>query len=200
MEGVLDFISGTNLIWIYIFLFFGAYVENLIPPVPGDTVVVFGAYLVGIGTLRFDLALLTTTFGSIAGFMTMYGFGKIFGRKIVDSAHWRFFSSTEFEKIELWFEKYGFKIVAANRFFSGARAVVALFAGVAKLNIKKVFILAFLSCFIWNTILVYAGSKVGENWEIIIDVIRKYNIAMIALLVSLLLVVSYRWYKRKNIN
>lgn len=198
MEGILDFISGTNLFWIYTFLFFGSYVENLLPPVPGDTVVVFGAYLVGIGTLRFDLALLTTTLGSIAGFMTMYGIGVIFGRKIVDSARWSFFSSREFEKIESWFEKYGYKIVAANRFFSGARALVSLFAGVAKLNIKKVFTLALVSCILWNTILVYAGSKVGENWESITDIISKYNIVMIAILASLLIIVSYRWYKRKN--
>lgn len=198
MEGVLDFISSTNLVWIYIFLFFGAYVENLIPPVPGDTVVVFGAYLVGIGTIRFDLALLTTTFGSIAGFMTMYGIGIVFGRKIVDSARWKFFSSTEFEKIESWFEKYGYKIVAANRFFSGARAIVSLFAGIAKLNIKKVFTLALVSCFVWNTILVYAGSKVGENWESITDIIGQYNIVVIAIIASLLIAVSYRWYKKKN--
>ena len=200
MEGLLDFISSTDVVWIYTFLFFGAYVENLIPPVPGDTVVVFGAILVGTGTLRFDLALLTTTFGSIAGFMTMYGLGIVFGRKIVDSARWRFFSSTEFEKIELWFEKYGYKIVAANRFFAGARAVISLFAGVARLNIKKVFTLAFLSCFIWNTILIYAGSKVGANGEVIIEVVRKYNIAMIAILVLLLIIVSYRWYKKRNNN
>ena len=130
----------------------------------------------------------------------MYGLGIVFGRKIVDSARWRFFSSTEFEKIELWFEKYGYKIVAANRFFAGARALISLFAGVARLNIKKVFTLAFLSCFIWNTILVYAGSKVGANGEVIIEVVRKYNIAMIAVLVLLLIIVSYRWYKRRNNN
>ena len=49
-----------------------------------------------------------------------------------------------------------------------------LFAGATHLNFKKVFVLGLLSCAIWNVILVYAGKKVGENWEIIIEYVNDY--------------------------
>lgn len=51
MEGLLDFSKGVDPLWMYMILFLGAYVENIIPPIPGDTIVVFGAYLAGVGTL-----------------------------------------------------------------------------------------------------------------------------------------------------
>ena len=37
----------------YLVLFLSAILENIIPPVPGDTVVIVGAYLVSIGQLNF---------------------------------------------------------------------------------------------------------------------------------------------------
>ena len=36
---------------LYATLFAAALVENVLPPVPGDTVVVFGGYLAGLGRL-----------------------------------------------------------------------------------------------------------------------------------------------------
>lgn len=197
MESLLNFIESVEPFWIYVFLFGGAYVENLIPPAPGDTVVVFGAYLVGIGTLDFKLALLTTTLGSLAGFMTMYVLGRFLGIAFVESNKWRFFSYEGFVRIETWFEKYGYRIIAANRFLSGARALVALFAGVTRLKLGKVFLLALISCAVWNVILIYAGSKVGENWKTITDYIREYNIAVLSILVIALIVVLIRWYRSK---
>ncbi|MBQ41251.1 MAG: DedA family protein, partial [Gemmatimonadetes bacterium] len=38
-------------LWAYAFLLISAFLENVIPPVPGDAVVVFSAYLVGRGVL-----------------------------------------------------------------------------------------------------------------------------------------------------
>ena len=200
MEQFLYYICSTDRIWIYTFLFFGAYIENLMPVAPGDTVVVFGAYLVGIGTISFDLALLSTTAGSIAGFMTMFYLGRLFGVKIIDSPQWKFFSSDEFTRIENWFSKYGYGIVAANRFLAGARAVVSLFAGITNLKPVKVFVLALVSCTLWNVLLVYVGSKVGENWEVITKYISHYNIIVISTLVIVFVIILMRWHKAKANN
>lgn len=200
MEQFLDYIGSTDRIWIYTFLFFGAYIENLMPPAPGDTVVVFGAYLVGIGTISFDLALLSTTAGSIAGFMTMFYLGRLFGVRIIDSPRWKFFSSDEFTRTEAWFGRYGYRLVAANRFFSGARAIVSLFAGITNLKPVKVFFLALVSCTLWNVLLIYAGSKVGKNWEVITKYIHDYNIIVISILIIVFVIILIRWHKAKAVN
>ena len=198
MEGLLDFIKGVDPLWMYIILCAGAYVENIFPPTPGDTLVVFGAYLVGIGTLNFELVFFATTVGSLAGFITMYGLGRIFGTKFVESGKWRFFSSELFVRMDTWYGKYGYGIVAANRFLSGLRAIVSFFAGATHLNFKKVLTLGLLSCAIWNVILIYAGKKVGENWEIIIEYVNDYNKLVFGILAIVLIIMILRWFKLKR--
>ena len=198
MESLLDFIKSVAPLWVYIILFAGAYIENIVPPTPGDTVVVFGAYLVGIGALNFKLVFFVTTLGSLAGFITMFGLGRIFGIKLIESGKWRVFSSKGYIRVESWFGKYGYGIIVANRFLSGARAIVSFFAGVAHLSFKKVFILAFLSSAIWNLILIYAGSKIGENWEIIVEYVKDYNKVVFTILTIAVVIVLVRWYKLKR--
>ena len=65
----------------YIILFISAFTENVVPPVPGDTVVVIGAYLVSTEKLGFWGVFISTCLGSSAGFMVMYFVGYKFGRK-----------------------------------------------------------------------------------------------------------------------
>ncbi|MFC1558885.1 DedA family protein [candidate division KSB1 bacterium] len=80
------------------------YLENIFPPLPGDSVVVIGAYLVGIGYLKFELTYIVTGIGSILGLMTLYYVGVIFKKNII---HRKNNESKLFDKINLaehWFK------------------------------------------------------------------------------------------------
>jgi membrane protein DedA with SNARE-associated domain len=61
---------------IYTIFFIVAYLENIIPPVPGDILVAFGGYLAAEKLVDFTTLLLFTTIASVIGFMSMYGFGS----------------------------------------------------------------------------------------------------------------------------
>ncbi|MFC1553241.1 DedA family protein [candidate division KSB1 bacterium] len=198
MEDLLRWIESINPILIYLILFAGSFFENVFPPVPGDTIIVFGAYLVGTKSLSFEYVFISTTIGSIAGFMTIYFFGYLFGKRIVDSKNLRFFSSTEYHKVEKWFNKYGYGVVAANRFLSGARSVISFFAGITKLDIKKVVIFSAISCALWNTVLIYSGYMLGENWENVISLIKNYNKVIFIILTIVLLVLFVKWINNRK--
>ena len=43
---IVDFIGQVSPIVIYLLLFLIAYLENIVPPVPGDVIVAFGGYLI----------------------------------------------------------------------------------------------------------------------------------------------------------
>ena len=47
----LAFLNAQPPGWIYFFLFLGVFMENITPPIPGDMLIVFGAYLAGIGII-----------------------------------------------------------------------------------------------------------------------------------------------------
>ena len=174
MDSFLVWMNHLSPFFVYLLLFLSAYMENIFPPIPGDTVVIIGAYLVGIGRLNIFFAFFVTTLGSIMGFMTLFFLSFIYGNSILERKFFRGYLPT-IEKVERWFNKYGYGVILFNRFLSGARSVISIFAGVSKLKPQKVFIYATISCGVWNFFLIYVGYKLGENWKILVEFMKKYN-------------------------
>ncbi len=184
----------------YLILGVSAYTENVVPPIPGDTVVILGAYLVSTGQLDFWGVYVSTTIGSVAGFVTMYYIGRKFGRSFIyKKSRSRIFKEEDIRKTEIWFGKWGYWVIAANRFLSGTRSIISLFAGLFHLNVLLVVALSIVSAAIWNGLLIFAGMLVGKNWEIISDIISQYNKILIVLTVFVIGYVIYRkYYKKKS--
>jgi membrane protein DedA with SNARE-associated domain len=184
----------------YMILGISAFTENVLPPIPGDTVVVLGAYLVSIGQLTFLGVYISTTIGSVAGFVTMYYIGRKFGRSFIyKKSRLKIFKEEDIRKTEIWFGKWGYWVIVANRFLSGTRSVISLFAGLFHLNALFVIALSIVSAAIWNGLLLIAGMAVGKNWEIIMNIISQYNKVLIAVTVIIVGYIIYRkYYKNKS--
>ncbi len=202
IEHILDFISQLTPFWIYVALFFFSFIENVFPPSPSDLVIVVGGSLIGTGELHFIPTLLVTTLGSVVGFMTLFYIGTQLDRKIIQAGKIKFISIEALTKVELWFKKWGYWIILANRFLPGTRSVISFFAGLSELEFKKTAILAAVSAFIWNAIIIYLGLIFGNNIETIDKYLSTYgNIAWIITgVVAVLVVLRFIIKKRKIKN
>lgn len=188
-------LQQINPAMAYAVLFLSAIIENIFPPIPGDTVTVIGAYLITKGNLGFWGVYLSTSMGSLVGFFIMYFLGLKFGRSFVRSRFKaKIFSEEMFDRVEKWFIKYGYWVILANRFLSGTRSVIALFAGFFHLEWYKVILLGLVSALVWNGLLIYAGYLLGVNWDMITGIISHYNEIVIMLMV--IAVVTYIFIKR----
>ena len=58
LDGFINSLGEMNTAWLYGMLLLAAYMENVVPPIPGDSVVIFGAYLVGLGKIEFFPSLM----------------------------------------------------------------------------------------------------------------------------------------------
>ena len=182
--------------YIYLLLFINAFVEYIFPPIPGDTIMVFGAYLVGIKKLNLAIVYLVSTAGSISGFLTLFFFGKYLGSEYFLRKDFRFFSREMILRVEQWFHRYGIGLIAANRFFSGIRSAIALFAGIARMQLLTTALAALLSSMVWNALLISGGCFLGKNWQLVLTILKRYNQGIvIAILVFL---VCYFLWKRKQ--
>jgi len=190
-------IGEMDTIWLYGILLLAAYMENVIPPIPGDSVVIFGAYLVGLGKIEFFPSLLLTTIGSVAGFMTYYAIGRFGGREFFQRKNYKWFGKERIKKVDDWFQKRGFMIIIANRFLAGTRSVVSIFAGFARLGWLKVAVLAFISSLVWNGILITAGYYAGKNWKYVESMVQNYNM-FITVIILLAAAAGIVLYKRRN--
>jgi len=198
MEWLIETVSGMSPGMIYGALLLAAYLENIIPPIPGDTIVIFGAYLVGIGTIEFTPTLIMTTVGSLGGFLTYYMIGRYGGREFFERRKFKWFDSKRISKIDKWFAKWGIWVIIVNRFLAGTRSVVSIFAGFAKLGWMKVTILAFVSSLVWNTILITAGYYAGKNWKYVEGSLRNYNLIISVLILAVIAIAIYFYVKNKR--
>lgn len=199
-EDILDSISSFTPFWIYVTLFLFAFVENVFPPSPSDLVVVIGGSLVSTGAINFIPALLLTTLGSVVGFMILFHFGSTVDRKVVHSGKYKYIPVDAIEKVELWFKKYGYYVIIANRFMPGTRSVISFFSGMSNLNIKKTLILATTSALVWNALIIYLGYVFGSNISVVDKYLSTYsNIAIsITVVVVIVFVIKFYLSRKKN--
>jgi membrane protein DedA with SNARE-associated domain len=160
-------LSGLPWYWVFVMAFLATYIENIFPPWPGDSVIIFTGSLVALDVVGFFPLLMVATIGSTLGFGTMYYLGLKFDTTIIESGRFRWISTKSIRKVERWFATYGYWLIIINRFLAGTRAVIAFFAGMSKINFKISILLSFVSALLWNTIIIYLGKIGGDNWEII---------------------------------
>lgn len=200
LEDILNYLSALSPFWIYITLFFFSFIENIFPPSPSDVVVVVGAALIsaGSGDVSFAGVLVITSIGSSLGFMLMYYMGMLFGEKILRSGKLKFISQESIDKTDKWFTRYGFKLIIANRFLPGTRSVISFFAGISELAPLRTFIYATISAFVWNVIIIYMGSALGNNIEIIDKYLSLYGNIMLAVTGVVIVFFGARYLILKN--
>ena len=191
METFLNTLNALPDYLIYFSLALSAYVENIFPPIPGDTITAFGAFLVGTGKLNFFGVYLSTTVGSLMGFLSLFWLGGYLGRHFFIEKDYRFFKAKDILKAEAWFSRYGYFLIAMNRFFPGVRSAVSLAAGISRLKAAWVAALALLSCAAWNLIWILLGNSLGTHWDIVESkfsvIMKRYNVTMAILLAVILL-------------
>ena len=201
MEGILHSLEQASPVWAYFILFVSAIIENIFPPIPGDTVTIVGAYLVGRGLLNFWGVYISTSLGSVSGFMGIYGLGYLLERKIIEKYQPGWITRTHINQVENWFRRYGYAVILMNRFLSGVRSVISLVAGLSKMKPAVVFTLSLISCAVWNGLLIYLGSIVGKNWGKIIELLKIYNrVVLLVIILTVLVWLIYRLIRKRTMK
>lgn len=201
LEEILADISTLTPFWIYISLFFFAYIENIFPPSPSDLAVVIGGSLIGADTIHFIPAIIIVTLGSVAGFMTAFFIGKGVDKRLLHSGKIKFINVEAVERAETAFRKYGYFLIVANRFLPGTRAVISFFAGISNLDTKRTATLGGASAFVWNLILLILGIVFAHNIGMIDSYLKSYTeivvIGTVVIVILLILKSVYNKFKKK---
>jgi membrane protein DedA with SNARE-associated domain len=200
IESILNHISDLSPFLIYVVLFLSSFVENVFPPSPSDLVVVIGGSLIATEAIKFFPTLIFTTMGSVLGFMTLYYIGSLVDKKVIRAGKMKFISAEAVEKAEKWFNKWGYKVILANRFLPGTRSVISFFAGVSELKFFKTVLLASISAFVWNTIIIYLGILFGNNIEQVDFYLSRYQTVVLILtgIVILFFAIRYFFFSKKK--
>ena len=163
-------------------------VENLFPPIPSEAVMPMAGYLTTTGRFNLWLTILTGVLGSLIGAVVLYYIGIWVGnlafRKFLNR-YGRFFMTTskDLEAAEKWFEKHGEKSVLFCRMIPIVRSIISIPAGFTKMPLKKFMIFTTIGTTAWTTFLTVVGVVLGENWERIGPVMKKFDVVVIGVIV-----------------
>jgi membrane protein DedA with SNARE-associated domain len=129
---LLVFVEQTNPIYIYLILFGMAFLENIFPPLPGDTFTIIGGYMAAADKLSLSMTLASISLGTMMSVMAVYYFGYSRGRGYFLRKRYRLFNAYDIRRVGLWFNRFGFWTVVFSRFIVGGRVAIAVGAGMSK--------------------------------------------------------------------
>ena len=204
LDNFLGFLNSLPEFLIYLLLGLSAFVENVFPPIPGDTIIAFGAFLVGTKRLHFAGVFISTSLGSIAGFMFLFYVGNYLGRRFFIEKDLLVFKAQDIIRAEEWFRRYGYLLILFNRFLPGIRSVISIAGGISGLKSGKVMVLAFISAGIWNLIWIISGYTLGNNWEAVRGQIGhlliRYNVIVLILFCLIILFFAVKKVRNRRRN
>lgn len=176
MEGVLDWLTALPPAVLYLVLALVAAVENVVPPVPADTVVAFGAFLAARGHATLAGAFLSTLGGNAAGAMGMYAAGRRFG---ADRLARRLAAGGSARRLQEFYGRYGVAALFVSRFLPGIRAIVPPFAGALRLPPWRVFLILGAASAIWYGAITVIAYRVGADWPTLMAKMREWQHALV---------------------
>lgn len=174
--------------------------ENIFPPIPSEAIMPMAGYLTTTGRFNLWLAIFAGVLGSLIGAMVLYYVGIWAGnlafRKFLDR-YGRFFMTTskDLETAERWFERYGERSVLLCRMIPIVRSIVSVPAGFTKMPLKKFMIFTTIGITAWTTFLTVVGVVLGENWERIGPIMKRFDFLVIGVLSGLILYYVFRKLK-----
>jgi membrane protein DedA with SNARE-associated domain len=154
-----------------------ACIEYLFPPFPGDTITVFGAFLVARRGWSGPAVFGAVTVGSAIGCMLDWAFGRWLGDT---EERWtrgrlaRF--RPQIDALVERFRRHGGLYIAINRFVPSLRGLFFIAAGMARLRWWVVLAYGTLSALLWNALLLLVGLTVGESWDRLVSLAPTYGL------------------------
>ncbi|RMF95749.1 MAG: DedA family protein [Candidatus Schekmanbacteria bacterium] len=203
---ILDFIIRNENVLGYIVLFVSSLIEYIFPPFPGDTVTLFGAFLISVRNWNFFAVFMSVTVGSVIGATIDYFIGRRLGRKNGNSQIPKMIkkgnmvlTEERYLYIKEKFEKYGAYVIILNRFMPGVRAFFFVVAGIIDMKFLPVQFFNLLSVLLWNFLIIWSGYFVGNNWDRLLGLYSLYSKAVgIVIFIVLLSLLILFYIKRKN--
>ncbi|GIE99945.1 DedA family protein [Paractinoplanes rishiriensis] len=172
--------------------------ENLFPPLPSEVILPLTGFAASRGDFSLPAALFWTTLGSVIGALTLYWIGAAVGIHRVRAIAERMplVNPENIDRCQAWFDRHGSKAVFFGRMIPLLRSLISVPAGVARMPLGRFLLYTTLGSLIWNSVFVFSGYALGENWERIGNAGLVPMVVVVAVLVAAAVFVVVRLRRR----
>ncbi len=122
--------------------------------------------------------------------MILYGLAAWIGpdrlrRFIVRYGRWLGVNDHDVTRAEDWFDRHSNVAVAVGRCVPLIRSLVSVPAGFRRMPLLRFTLLTTAGSLVWNAALIGAGAALGDNWGQVGDVIERFQIVVVIVIVVL---------------
>ena len=189
-----DFLAKYSQ-YLILIVFIFSFLEVVVPPIPGDTVLIISGSIGGIAGINSLWIILSSFTGTFIASILLYNLGYKVEHKILESPRFAWMIDTKvFAKIEKWFERYGYWTLLLSRLLPVARSGIVLAAGIVNFDKQKSLVAVAISILVSTTVFVLAGRYIGKQWsEIMILWHSHFRIVLIILAGLIILIGVITW-------
>ncbi len=183
-----------------LFVFGSALLEYIFPPYWGDTFVLLGFFLAGQGAVSPGLVFAAALSGSILGSIAAYQLGNRYGLAVIRRLSLRRQRAPSRQRVRGLFQRFGEKLLIANRFLPVVRGVLLYGAGALKLRFGPAIFYCTLSNLAFISLLMWVGLWTADSWPEIQAIFRQSNrlIGVTALVLVAVALARMFWQSRRQ--
>ncbi len=199
LDRALALLEGLPTVLIYVVLALGAAMENIVPIIPADTVILGGGLVAGVGRVHPFGIFLATWAANVGGAALVYWAGLRYGLGFFSEGRGRhLLSPVQMARLERFYDRWGVPAIFVARFLPGFRALVPVFAGVTRQRPLRVLPPLIVASAIWYGGLVRLGFLTGRNIESVLETLDRANRGLLLVSAVLIVIVLGFWARTRN--
>lgn len=200
IEWLLEIVGRVPQWVIYLLLGLGAAAESVFPPLPSDTFVLIGAFLVEQEMLDAGIVLACAWTGNVSAAFGVYALGRRYGRGVFTATPWGrwLLRPHQLARLAEFYDRYGLFTIFAVRFVPVFRAIDPVFAGISGLRFWKVAIPLATASALWYGILLLLGMVASRNLARLFSTFERLHAWLILGAVVLAVVIAIGWWRTRR--
>jgi len=194
---LLDLLRGYLADYGYWAVALALLLENAGIPVPGETILLLASFhAYSEHRLRLPYIILVGIFAATTGDNIGFWMGYRGGRPLLERyQNVLRISRTTIERGERLFAEYGAATIFFARFIAGLRIAAGPLAGVLRMDWKKFALYNFLGATVWVSAIATVGYVFGRQWEVLVGVLKRLDIAAV---IAAVLLIAYLWWRYRR--
>lgn len=200
MSDLLAWLATLPDALLYAAIALAAFMENVFPPLPADTVIALGAFVASRGNGTVIGVWGATMVGNIGGAFVMYGLGRRFGLPWLARRVPGIGSPQAAEALAARYASQGMAAIIVSRFLPGVRALVPPVAGATGMGLIRAGLAMSLASGVWYGAIAWLAFGFGANAEALMARIaaQQRRAGVIAVGVAVLLIGVWWWRARRR--
>jgi membrane protein DedA with SNARE-associated domain len=178
-------------------------IESAMVPLPSELILPYAGFLISDasqleplthGPWGFWIVVVAATVGNTLGSLISYAIGAYGGRPFLERyGRYLLIRPHEIELADRFFADHGAATVFIGRLLPIVRTFISFPAGVARMPLGRFVVYSTAGALLWSTLLVYAGTVLGENWTEIRRVLQPFDLLIVVVVVAL--VTFFVWWR-----